>query len=126
MCFVKKLLLIVLAAHIVLEGLVGLALVFSPQTLVPDASQDLLSGLIVQGFCALSTVILALWLIPYRGQRAALTIGLGTLASFHSLLIVSLLLTSPGADQLAGYSHHLILALSFWALWMRRDTLVQA
>lgn len=119
----KKLLLIILAAHIVLEGLVGLALVITPQTLVPDAGQAQLSGLIVQGFCALATVILAIWLVPYRHQAAALSMGLGTLASFHSLLILSLFFTSPGADQLAGYTHHLILALGFWTLWLRRHTL---
>lgn len=119
----QKILLVLLGINIVLEGVMGSMLVFSPNTLVPDASGGELSGLIVQGMCGLNTVILSLWLIPHRNHIAALSVGLGTLASFHSLLIISLIFTAPAVDQLVGYTHHLILALGFWFCWARRKTL---
>lgn len=119
----KKLLLVLLLIHIVLESLVGFTLVFSPTTLVPTATGGELSGLIVQGMCGLSAVILALWLIPYLTHIAALTVGLGSLASFHSLLILSLFFTAPKPEELVGYTHHLILALGFWFCWWRRQSL---
>ena len=119
----KKLLLIVLGIHIVLETLVGGILALSPNTVMPDATGTELSGLVVQGMCALAMVVLAIWLLFYRDQLPALSVGLGTLASFHSLIIVSLALTMPAADQLVGYTHHLLLAVAFWFLWARRNTM---
>lgn len=119
----KRFLLVVLILHSLLEALVGLALVISPTSLKPDVTMAEISLLIVQGMCALSTVVLALWLIPYRRQLAVLTVGLGTLASFHSLIIVSLFITAPKTEELVGYSHHLLLAVAFWACWLRRDAL---
>lgn len=116
----KKVLLTLLVLHIILEGLVGSMLVISPTTLVAGATDNEVSGLIVQGMCALSTVILALWLIPYRHSVEALTVGLGTLAVFHSLLILSLAFTMPEKEALAGYAHHLVLALGFWLCWCKR------
>lgn len=121
----KKFLLVVLWVHILLEGLVSFALVFAPATVVPDASDGQLSGLVVQGFFAFSIVILAAWMIPYRNQPGVLTVGLGTLASCHTLILVSLLFTAPKTEELAGYAHHLILAVCFWMLWLRRQKLCE-
>lgn len=118
-----KVLITLLGLHILLEGLVGSMLVISPTTLVPGATENEASGMIVQGMCALSTVVLAIWLIPYRRSIAALTVAVGTLATFHSLLILSLLLTQPDKEVLAGYTHHLILALGFWLCWWKRHSL---
>ncbi|MYM64181.1 hypothetical protein [Pseudomaricurvus sp. HS19] len=122
----KKLLLIVLGLHIALETLMGGVLVVSPQTLMPDGPEMLWRGLIVQGMCALATVVPAIWVWRCREQEPALNVGLIGLASFHSFIILSLALTSPAINELPGYTHHLLLAIGFWVLWARRHTLTAA
>ncbi len=120
----KKLLLVVLALHVLFETVIGLTLVAAPQVLIPTAQGSEVSGLINQGMCALAMVLLVAWLWPHRANLAALSVALGALATFHSLIIVAAIMTVPALDQLLGYTHHLLLAISFWGLWYKRRLLV--
>ena len=122
----KKFFIVVLALHVLVEGLVGATMAFSPQTLAPEAAKTELFALTALGFAALTMVSVVFWLWPYRRNLVALTIAVGTLATFHTAVSLSAALTSTMGNDFKPYILHVVFAVCFWILWARRRQLADA
>lgn len=70
------------------------------------------------GFAALAIASASLWLWPYRADRRAVTAMLGTLMTFHTGVLLSLVLAG---DQQAGVVIHSVLSLSCIVLFTQRS-----
>jgi len=122
----KTLFFAALLLHVVIESLVGLALIFAPEMLVPNASDLVIQGLTNLGCLALASVATIFWLWPRRTQEAALFVGLATLASFHSFVLISAVISGTLFQSFVGFVHHIALMLCFWLLFFRRFDLSSA
>ncbi|WP_317929679.1 hypothetical protein [Halioxenophilus sp. WMMB6] len=119
-------LVVVLIIHAVLETLMGGLLAFSPKLINAAASEFALQQLNTLGMLALASVAVVIFLWPNRTDKAALSVGLGALAAFHSAVIIASLISGALLQAAAGYTHHILLAVSFWVLWFQRGKLMAA
>lgn len=117
----KKLLIGVGLFHLLSEGLVGLVMLFSPATVLPDVSAEALSFVRLYGGAAVAMSTAVLWAWPQRNNYGVMGVVLGLLASFHTALMVALLLAAAtgGNPVFVGVVHGIIAAL-FWLLYARR------
>lgn len=119
----RLLMILGLLMHGLIETAMGLALVLSPTTLVSQAEGAELYGLINQGMMALATVAVTVWTWLNRREASVLSLGLATLALFHSSLVVAAAIIASRGSDVTGYAHHLILAVCFWVVWAGRRRL---
>ncbi len=70
------------------------------------------------GFAALAIASLSLWAWPSRTDKRVVTVVLGMLSTFHSAILLSLLIAG---DQPAGVVIHAVLASSSIALFFLRS-----
>jgi len=120
----KKFLVLLLVAHFLLEIIVGAMFAFNPTSMVSDPDPRSLMFLINLGAVVIAAAFIAVWIWPYRNNLAALSVGLGVIATFHTgAALAGLYCMLQGLDGSAAYPHG-VLAAGFWFLWFRRQTLV--
>ncbi len=122
----KKLLLVSLVLHILLEGGVGILLAFSPTVFVPAPAPEVLSFLVNLGTAMIAVALVAVWLWPQRSNTAALTVGLGVIATYHTVQALAGLMMLARTSDATAIILHGVLGLMFWFLWLRRSSLGQA
>jgi hypothetical protein len=120
----KKLLLVMLALHVLMEGLVGLLLTFAPTMIAPNLEIKYLAYLINYGCAGVTMAIVVVWFWPHRNNVLLLGLLLGILASFHSAQALAGVLVAYQGGGLNILISHGVFALLFWLLWSKRNTLV--
>lgn len=117
----KKLLIAVGLFHLLSEGLVGLTMLFSPATILPEGSAQELSFVMSYGAAAVAMATAVLWAWPQRNHYTVMGVVLGLLACFHTAVMVALLLAAAmgGNPVFVGVVHGIVAAL-FWLLFARR------
>lgn len=119
----KKFLALLLVAHLILETLASTTFVFNPESLIANPDPQSLFVLVNLGAVVFAVGLVALWVWPYRANVAALSVGLGVLATFHTIAtFTGLHFLLQGMDGSAMYIHG-VLGLCFWFLWVKRQTL---
>ncbi len=113
------LLAVALAANFFFEALAATALIGGPTGLRGEAVATGRWSM-HYGFAVIAIASASAWLWPRRRELAALTPVLGILTTFHAAVATSLLLAG---EQREGSIVHVVLALVFLALFVRRDRL---
>lgn len=113
----KKLLTAMLVANFLIEGPVGLTLIFSPENFLPAGQIDGVLWARNYGVAALAIASLVFWIWPSRDDYRTLGVALGFLMFFHWTLMAGLL-TSGG--QAVGAVLHFILAILCTLLYFKR------
>lgn len=120
----KTFLLLMLALHVLMEGVVGLLLMVSPETMAPGLDASVLTYAIFYGAAGVSIALVVAWFWPHRSNLLALTLLLGVLATFHTLVAVAGALVAIRGGGLHIVGAHGAFAICFWLLWLRRNALV--
>ncbi len=113
-----------LCLHVVLEGGLGLTLILAPQRVAPEADMNTLTALITYGGAAVTMALVVVWFWPWRQSMVALSVVLGILASFHSMLVVAAVAIHLRGGNSTVLMIHGLLAVGFWLLWFKRQGLV--
>lgn len=116
----KKLLIVVFIAHVLLEGLVGALLIVAPYKITPHADAASLAFVINYGFAALAMASVVFWGWAGRNNFRIMGVVLGILATFHTGLAVAsgMMLVEEGSPAVLVI--HAVLAVLFWLLFARR------
>lgn len=121
----KKFLLVMLALHVLMEGLVGLFLMVAPEQVAPNLAMPNLAFLINYGGAGVTMALAVAWFWPHRDNPTMLGFLLGVLATFHTaeaLSGVMIAVKGGGAQVIAS---HGAFAVCFWILWFKRSALSQ-
>jgi len=116
----RILLIVVLAANALFEGLVGLLLIIAPESAVSDGSEAGISFATNYGFAALTIASISAWCWRDKDKLRTMGVVLGILATFHSGLTIAMVMNMSAATGAVPAVAHGILALLFWFLWFNR------
>ena len=116
--------LIVLILHVLMEGIVGLILMFSPSVMVAETGGPQLDFVILYGSSGVTMALAAAWLWPLRNRIEPLGMGLGIFATFHTLVAVGGVIAVTNGSSPQIMIGHSVLAVLFWILWFKRGALV--
>lgn len=116
----KKLLIAVGIAHLLAEGLGGLMMVIAPASVLPGASSAALSFVVLYGFAAIAMASVVVWAWPQRNNAAVMGVVLGILATFHTGILLGLLMAAMAGGSLGVGIVHGMFAALFWLLYARR------
>ncbi len=120
----KKIVVVLLGLHALVEGLIGALMVVSPRLLAPAAAPSELGVMTTYGFAALTMALAVAWLWPQRRNIAVLGTVLGLLATFHTGLSVAMIMLAINGASVVTVFVHVIFAAGFWVSWWRREKLV--
>ena len=119
----KIFLYIMLLLHVLMEGIVGLALIFSPTTMEPTVGSAGLQYLIVYGCAGVTMSLVVAWFWPLRHRAEVLGMVLGILSTFHTAIASGGALIASQGGPTNIVIGHTVMAVIFWFLWARRKTL---
>ena len=119
----KKIFLALIILHVLMEGLVGLFLMFAPSQIAPNLEIQHMAFLITYGGAGVTMSVAVAWFWPQRNNPVVLTIFLGILASFHTAIAASGILIAVQGGGAQIIASHGAFAVCFWILWMKRSSL---
>lgn len=111
----QKLFIALLVLNFLTEAMAAVMLITGPGGLSAAGSGEQWS--MHYGFAALAIGSAALWVWPFRNNLNAVTAVLGVLMTFHTGLLVSLVVAG---DQMAGVVIHAVLAVLCIVLFTQR------
>ncbi len=116
----RKLLIAVLIANALFEGLVGALLVLSPGSAVPDGSSAGISFAVNYGFAALTIASIIFWTWSAKDNLKTMGVVLGVLSTFHSGLTIATAMTMTAESGATPTNVHGIMAIPCWILFFSR------
>jgi hypothetical protein len=116
----RKLLIVVLIANAVFEGLVGALLAFSPSSAVTDGSAAGISFAVNYGFAALTIASIIFWTWSEKDNLKTMGVVPGILSTFHSGLTIATAMTMTAESGAIPTIVHGIMAVLCWVLFFNR------
>jgi len=116
----RKLLIAVLIANALFEGLVGALLVISPVSAVPDGNPAGIAFAVNYGFAALTIAGIVFWAWREKDNLQTMGVVLGILSTFHSGLTIATAMTITAESGTAPTIVHGIMAVLCWFLFFNR------
>ena len=116
----RKLLIAVLIANALFEGLVGALLVFSPGSAVPDGNSAGIAFAVNYGFAALTIASIIFWAWSEKDNLKTMGVVLGILSTFHSGLSIATAMTMTTESGATPTIVHGIMAVLCWVLFFSR------
>ncbi|MCX2982283.1 hypothetical protein EYC98_15580 [Halieaceae bacterium IMCC14734] len=116
----RILLIIVLIANALFEGLVGLLLVISPESAITDGSVAGITFATNYGFAALTVASVIAWCWKDKDNLRTMGVVLGILSTFHSALTVATAINMSTTGEPLPTIVHGIMALMCWVLFFNR------
>jgi hypothetical protein len=116
----RKLLIAVLIANALFEGLVGALLAFSPGSAVPDGNPAAIAFAVNYGFAALTIASIILWTWSEKDNLKTMGVVLGILSTFHSGLTIATAMTMTAESGATPTIVHGIMAVLCWVLFFSR------
>ena len=116
----RKLLIAVLIANALFEGLVGALLVISPVSAVPDGNAVGIAFAVNYGFAALTIASIVFWAWREKDNLQTMGVVLGILSTFHSGLTIATAMTISAESGAAPTIVHGIMAVLCWFLFFNR------
>lgn len=122
----KKLLIVMLVVHTLFEGLIGILLVVSPSSVLPNADAASLAFAVNYGFAAITMASVVVWLWPQRHHAPTLATVLGILTTFHLCLAAGTWMGAAAGGDILPSVIHATLAVIFAVLFTSRAKLSES
>lgn len=120
----KIFLCVLLVFHVVIEAVVGALLAFYPTIFIAELDPASLPFMTNLGGSVITMALVAVWFWPYRHNLAVLSVTLGILATYHTIVtcFTGAIVKSTGGSIEAIVIHG-VFAAGFWYLWFVRRAL---
>ena len=116
----RKLLIAVLIANALFEGLVGALLAISPGSAVPDGNSVGIAFATNYGFAALTIASIILWTWSEKDNFKTMGVVLGILSTFHSGLTIATAINMTAETGATAPIVHGVMAVLCWVLFFSR------